>query len=84
MTPRTARKDPTCSEQCDDYVGRVSWPVDLLNARPEEGSASTYVCADESHQAEAAEWVESVTGHRGVFVPWSRSAAPVVREAADA
>lgn len=84
MTPRTARKDPTCAEQCDSYVGRVSWPVNLHAARPGEGSASTYVCADEAHQVEAVEWVESVTGHRGVFVPWSRSAAPAVQEANDA
>lgn len=73
MIPRAVRQDPTCAERCDDYVGRVSWPVNLHTARPDEGSASTYVCADEAHQQEAAEWVESVTGNRGVFVPWEAS-----------
>lgn len=74
-------RDPICSTRCLHYVGRVSWPVDL---RPGAGepSASTYVCGDEGHQADAAEWAESVTGHRGVFVPWL--SAPTSTEVADA
>jgi hypothetical protein len=65
--------DPPCGN-CGLAVGRVSWPEDL---RPVggEGSASTYVCRREEHQAEAAEWVRSITGHEGVFVPSSRMAA---------
>ncbi|MEV0994607.1 hypothetical protein [Nonomuraea sp. NPDC050202] len=72
MSPRTARKDPICSGRCDNFVGRVSWPANLTPGKGEP-SASTYVCADATHQADAADWVESVTGHRGVFVPWETS-----------
>jgi hypothetical protein len=36
--------------------------------------ASTYVCANPEHQKEAVRWVESVTGHRGVFVEFKRRA----------
>jgi hypothetical protein len=84
VSPTTARKDPTCVDLCDRYVGRVSWPADLHNAHPDEPSASTYVCADEQHQADAAGWVESVTGHPGVFVPWKRSSAPAVQDKTEA
>lgn len=74
------RQDPICTSGCLRYVGRVSWPADLKPGAGEP-SASTYVCADEAHQADAAEWVESVTGRRGVFVAWSSSPAPAVWEA---
>lgn len=80
MTPRTVRRDPTCAEQCDRYVGRVSWPPEL-DPGPNDPSASTYVCADLAHQADAAAWVEAVTGRRGVFVPWERRQAGAVQEA---
>ena len=79
VTARSADKDPICMS-CRAWVGRVSWPADL-NPRPNDPSASTYVCADEAHQADAAEWVEAITGHRGVFVPWVRRQAGAVQEA---
>lgn len=66
MTDRTA-----CDrKRCNKFVGRVSWPKDLdPGAGP---SASGYVCADPEHQADAARWVQKITGHSGVFVPFPR------------
>lgn len=58
-----------CSVYCHE-VGRVSWPEDLQNTKG--AMASTYVCGDPQHQDEAARWVEEITGHRGVFVAFSR------------
>jgi hypothetical protein len=64
--------EPPC-DNCGPRVGRMSWPEDLRPAEG-EGSASTYVCAHPDHQADAAEWVRSITGHKGVFVPSRRMA----------
>lgn len=48
-------------------VGRVCWPTELT-VDPGVAHASRLVCAHPEHQERAAQWVESVTGHRGVFV----------------
>lgn len=64
---RPPEGEPPCSI-CGPSVGRVSWPEDLLNAKG--ATASTYVCTNPEHQEEAARWVEQITGHRGVFVPF--------------
>lgn len=69
------RKDPICTSRDCPYVGRVSWPEPY---QPGQTHASTYVCADEGHQADASAWVESVTGHAGVFVPFARQVAPAL------
>lgn len=60
--------EPPCDVVCGRMVGRVSYPPDLTSADLSKPHASTYVCADTDHQAEAAEWVRSKTGRAGVFV----------------
>lgn len=57
-----------CGFWCGRMVGRVSWPADLASADLSQGHASTYVCTDPDHHAEAAAWVRQKTGHAGVFV----------------
>lgn len=65
---RPPEGEPPCTVYCG-AVGRVSWPEDLYASG---AHASTYVCANPEHQAEAALWVEAKTGHRGVFVPFRK------------
>lgn len=47
-------------------VGRMCWPPGLTIPSG-VSHASRLVCAHPEHQQAAAKWVESVTGHRGVF-----------------
>jgi hypothetical protein len=54
-------------------VGRVSYPADLKSADLTRPHASTYVCADPYHQAEAIAWVRVKTGRAGVFVARKRA-----------
>ena len=66
---RPPKGEPPCDFSCGGpMVGRVSWPANLMSADLSTAHASTYVCADLGHQAEAAEWVRAQTGHVGVFV----------------
>lgn len=47
-------------------VGRMCWPTGLT--APTDGPhASKNVCQHPEHREAAARWVESITGHRGVF-----------------
>ena len=64
------RRDPKCRHSL--RVGRVSWPTVLVAG---EAHASTYVCDRQDCMDDAAEWVESITGHRGVFVPFDQPVA---------
>lgn len=57
--------EPPCDEDCGRKAGRMCWPEVYDPALP---YASTYVCFDPEHQAEAAAWVKSKTGHEGVLV----------------
>lgn len=50
-------------------VGVMAWPVDAA-AYGSASSASTVVCDREEHRAAAAAWVEEITGHTGVFIPF--------------
>lgn len=63
-----------CGPWCGRMGGTVSYPPDLMTMPVEQlmamSHASTYVCRDPQHQAEAAEWVRATTGHTGVFVPF--------------
>ena len=66
--------DPPCETDelgCHGSVrGRMCWPVEYdRNA----AHASTYVCENPIHRAGAAAWVETVTGHPGVFDPFPRN-----------
>jgi len=67
--------EPPCDHDCGRKAGRVSWPEPYEPGKPH---ASTYVCYDPEHQAEARLWVKSVTGHEGVFIGRS-AAAPAVQ-----
>lgn len=71
---RPPEGETPCTVYCG-AVGRVSWPEDLQNAKG--ATASTFVCAHPEHQDEASRWVESITGHRGVFVSFGRSRVAV-------
>jgi len=51
----------------EDYVGRVSYPRDLLPPVPVP-NASGLVCARTACQEAAADAVAELTGHRGQFV----------------
>lgn len=71
-----AKPELPCTAACSRYVGRVSHPADLTAESASSGpTASTYVCRDPRHQAEAAEWVRATTGHAGVFVAFGAVAA---------
>lgn len=53
------------NERCV-ITGRVCWPTGLT--APATGPhASRLVCQHPEHQETAARWVESATGHPGVF-----------------
>lgn len=58
---------PEC-DHLDEQVGRIAWPTGMPGLH--ESHASTYVCASTKCQADAAAWVEEITGHRGEFVPF--------------
>lgn len=63
--------DPPCDTQrrrcTGKTLGRMCWPVEY---DPQRAHASTYVCENPIHRAGAASWVETVTGHAGVFEPF--------------
>ena len=71
---RPPEGETPCTVYCPT-AGRVSRPEDVASAvGTSMAMASTYVCANPEHQKEAVRWVESVTGHRGVFVEFKRRA----------
>ena len=55
--------DPPCTPACRPG-GTIAWPLDYERGKPH---ASTHVCDSPSHQAEASQWVQGITGHEGVF-----------------
>lgn len=65
---RPPADEPPCDHGCGRTAGRVSWPPDLTNLDMSQAHASTYVCYDPEHHAEASQWVKSITGHKGEFV----------------
>jgi hypothetical protein len=65
------QRDPICV--LHDAVGRVAWPTGI--PVEVEAHASTYVCALEACQADAVAWVEEITGHPGVLVPFGVAAS---------
>lgn len=67
--------------QCEhDWTGRMAYPTGM----PERGQshASVYVCDGETCQAAAAEWVRSITGHPGEFVPFPAGRGTAARDIA--
>jgi hypothetical protein len=59
---------PPCTDLCR-IIGEVGWPDP---DEPDQPHASTVVCDSPTHQAEAAAWVKTFTGHLGVFTPYRR------------
>lgn len=58
---------PNCNH-LGEQIGRIAWPTGIPGLGVSH--ASTYVCGRGACQADATEWVEEVTGHRGELVPF--------------
>lgn len=82
---RPPKGEPPCGFTCGRMGGSVHYPADLFTRADlmKVSHAATYVCFDPEHQAEAAEWVRSKTGHKGVYAPW-KPLAPAAQDATDA
>lgn len=82
---RPPKGEPPCGSRCGRLGGSVHYPADLFAmADPlSVKHAATHACFDPEHQGEAAEWVRSKTGHKGVYVPWKPS-APAVQDSTEA
>lgn len=66
-TRRPPEGEPPCSVYCCRDAGFVCWPTNPADIE-NNAHASTLVCANPQHQAEAIEWVRAITGHPGVFL----------------
>lgn len=62
----TGRPEPICP-QIHSSLGYVCWPAKYQRDLPH---ASTYCCGAADCVEDAADWVESVTGHRGEWHPF--------------
>ena len=63
-----------------DYTGTMAYPPGPVLPPGNQAHASTYVCDGELCQAQASEWVESITGQPGVFEPFGTNTSTEEQE----